>query len=104
MSKFWPLIKLLPIRTNFQFVKYARLFGSLSILLVIGSIFFTVYPADNTSFLFCLFFLGPRPEHRDRMLIILTENLDHVARRNKKKRFSHEEQFQIVRHSFVKQG
>ena len=47
MSKFWPLIKLLPIRTNFQFVKYARLFGSLSILLVIGSIFFTVYPADN---------------------------------------------------------
>ena len=47
MSKFWPLIKLLPIRTNFQFVKYARLFGSLSILLVIGSIFFTIYPADN---------------------------------------------------------
>ncbi len=47
MSKFWPLIKLLPIKTNFQFVKYAKLFGSLSILLVIGSIFFTIYPADN---------------------------------------------------------
>ena len=47
MSKFWPLIKLLPTRTNFKFVKYARLFGGLSVLLVIGSIFFTVWPADN---------------------------------------------------------
>jgi len=47
MSKFWPLIKLLPNRTNFQFVKHARLFGALSVLLVIGSIFFTIYPADN---------------------------------------------------------
>lgn len=47
MSKFWPLIKLLPNRTKFHFVKYARLFGALSVLLVIGSIFFTIYPADN---------------------------------------------------------
>ena len=47
MSRFWPLIKLLPIKTNFRFVKYAKLFGSLSILLVIASIFFTVWPADN---------------------------------------------------------
>lgn len=47
MSRFWPLIKLLPIKTNFRFVKYAKLFGSLSILLVIASVFFTVWPADN---------------------------------------------------------
>ena len=47
MSRFWPLIKLLPIKTNFRFVKYAKLFGSLSLLLVIASIFFTVWPADN---------------------------------------------------------
>ena len=47
MSKFWPLIKLLPTRTNFEFVKHARLFGSLSLILVISSIFFTIYPADN---------------------------------------------------------
>lgn len=47
MSKFWPLIKLLPIKTNFRFVKYAKLLGSLSLLLVIASIFFTVWPADN---------------------------------------------------------
>ncbi len=47
MSKFWPLIKLLPIKTNFRFVKYAKLFGSLSLLLCIGAIFFTIWPADN---------------------------------------------------------
>jgi hypothetical protein len=47
MSKFWPLIKLLPTRTNFEFVKHARLFGSLSLILVISSIFFIIYPADN---------------------------------------------------------
>jgi len=47
MSRFWPLIKLLPIKTNFRFVKYAKLFGSLSLLLVIASVFFTVWPADN---------------------------------------------------------
>ena len=47
MSRFWPLIKLLPIKTNFRFVKYAKLFGSLSLLLFIASIFFTVWPADN---------------------------------------------------------
>jgi len=47
MSRFWPLIKLLPIKTNFRFVRYARLFGSLSVLLVIASVFFTVWPADN---------------------------------------------------------
>ncbi|OGN44978.1 MAG: protein-export membrane protein SecF [Caulobacterales bacterium RIFCSPHIGHO2_01_FULL_70_19] len=47
MSRFWPLIKLLPIKTNFRFVRYAKLFGSLSVLLVIASVFFTVWPADN---------------------------------------------------------
>jgi preprotein translocase subunit SecF len=47
MSKFWPLIKLLPIKTNFRFVKYAKLFGSLSVLLVLVSVFFTIWPADN---------------------------------------------------------
>ena len=36
MSRFWPLIKLLPIKTNFRFVRYAKLFGSLSVLLVVA--------------------------------------------------------------------
>ncbi|WP_374514450.1 protein translocase subunit SecF [Brevundimonas sp.] len=47
MSRFWPLIKLLPIKTNFRFVRYAKLFGSLSVLLVVASVFFTIWPADN---------------------------------------------------------
>ena len=47
MSKFWPLIKLLPIKTNFRFVKYSRVFGALSVLAIIASVFFTVWPADN---------------------------------------------------------
>ncbi len=47
MSRFWPLIKLLPIKTNFRFVKYAKLFGSLSVLLCVVSVFFTIWPADN---------------------------------------------------------
>lgn len=47
MSKFWPLIKLLPVKTNLRFVRYARLLGALSILAVVASIFFTIWPADN---------------------------------------------------------
>jgi preprotein translocase subunit SecF/SecD/SecF fusion protein len=47
MSRFWPLIKLLPIKTNFRFVRYSKLFGSLSVLLVVASVFFTIWPADN---------------------------------------------------------
>jgi preprotein translocase SecF subunit len=41
----WPLIKILPTQTHFRFVALARLFGILSIVAVIASLFFTVYPA-----------------------------------------------------------
>lgn len=40
----WPLIKYLPAKTNFQFVKFARLAGIISILAVLASLFFTIYP------------------------------------------------------------
>lgn len=40
----WPLIKYLPEKTNLSFVKYAKPLGALSILAVIASLFFTVYP------------------------------------------------------------
>ena len=43
--KFWPLIKIIPIKTNFKFVRYAKPFGILSALLVVGSLFLTIYPA-----------------------------------------------------------
>jgi preprotein translocase SecF subunit len=40
----WPLIKLLPTKTNFQFVKYARAAGVLSVVLCVASIVACFYP------------------------------------------------------------
>ena len=40
----WPLIKVLPVRTHIKFVRWARLFSSLSVLAIIGSLFLTLYP------------------------------------------------------------
>src|SRR4051794_31461201 len=42
--KFWPLIKVLPVRTHFKFVRLAKYFAALSILAVIGSLAITLYP------------------------------------------------------------
>ncbi|HEX3364551.1 protein translocase subunit SecF [Phenylobacterium sp.] len=41
---FWPLIKVLPVRTHFRFVRLARVFATLSVLAIIGSLFLTLYP------------------------------------------------------------
>jgi preprotein translocase subunit SecF len=43
----WPLIKLLPAKTSFRFVKYARLLWPLTILLTIGSIVICFVPGLN---------------------------------------------------------
>ena len=43
----WPLIKLLPVKTNFHFVKYSRLFGVLSAVLCIASLIGCFYPGLN---------------------------------------------------------
>ncbi|GAA0635620.1 preprotein translocase SecF subunit [Brevundimonas lenta] len=40
----WPLIKLLPQTTNFHFVKYARIFGVISLILCAAAIFSTFKP------------------------------------------------------------
>lgn len=40
----WPLIKLLPQKTNFQFVRFSRLMGILSAALVVASIVGCFYP------------------------------------------------------------
>ncbi len=40
----WPLIKVLPVKTNFHFVRLARLFAALSVVLVIASLVGSVYP------------------------------------------------------------
>jgi preprotein translocase SecF subunit len=42
--KFWPLIKLLPAKTNLQFVRFAPIFGIVSVVAVIASIIMTVTP------------------------------------------------------------
>ena len=43
----WPLIKLLPQKTNFNFVRYARLMGVISVVLVVASLVATFYPGLN---------------------------------------------------------
>jgi preprotein translocase subunit SecF/SecD/SecF fusion protein len=42
--KYWPLIKVLPVRTHFKFVRLARYAAVLSILAVIGSLALSLYP------------------------------------------------------------
>jgi preprotein translocase subunit SecF len=42
--RFWPLVKVLPVKTNLHFVRWARLFSSLSVVAVVGSLFLTLYP------------------------------------------------------------
>ena len=48
--KYWPLVKVLPVRTHFKFVSLAKYFGALSILLVIGSLAVTLVPFKPTCF------------------------------------------------------
>lgn len=40
----WPLIKILPVKTNFRFVAFARVAAVLSILAAVGSLALTLYP------------------------------------------------------------
>jgi len=42
--KYWPLIKQLPQKTNFTFVKFAKLFATLSFIAVLSSLFLSAYP------------------------------------------------------------
>jgi preprotein translocase SecF subunit len=42
--KFWPLIKVLPVRTHFRFVRLSRYAAILSILAVIGSLALSLFP------------------------------------------------------------
>jgi preprotein translocase SecF subunit len=40
----WPLIKLLPQKTNFRYVRYARILGALSLLACVASLLLTLLP------------------------------------------------------------
>lgn len=44
MSSFWPLIKVLPVKTNFRFVDFAKIAGGLSILATIVSLALVLFP------------------------------------------------------------
>ena len=41
---FWPLIKTLPVKTNFRFVDFSKLAGAVSILLTIASLAVVLFP------------------------------------------------------------
>jgi len=43
----WPLIKIVPTRTNLKFVRFAKLFGALSAVLCVASIVSLFYPGMN---------------------------------------------------------
>ena len=43
----WPLIKLLPQKTNFKFVRHAKLMGGLAVLLCVASLIGCFYPGLN---------------------------------------------------------
>ena len=42
--KFWPLVKVLPVKTNLHFVRWARPFAALSVIAVLASLALTLYP------------------------------------------------------------
>ena len=44
MMSWWPLIKVVPIKTNLQFVSFAKFFGALSAVLCIASVIGVFYP------------------------------------------------------------
>ena len=46
MSKYWPLIKVLPIKTNFRFVAFSRLAAIVSAVAVVVSLGFTLFPFE----------------------------------------------------------
>src|SRR6478672_13705155 len=47
---FWPLIKVLPVRTHIRFVRLAKFFAPLSLLAVIGALAITLYPFQPPCF------------------------------------------------------
>ncbi|MFZ5670638.1 MAG: protein translocase subunit SecF [Pseudomonadota bacterium] len=46
MSRFWPLIKILPAKTNFRFVDFALYAGILSVVAALGSLVLVLFPFE----------------------------------------------------------
>lgn len=43
-SRWWPFIKLLPSKTNFRFMRYAKIYGAVSLVATIAAVVLTLYP------------------------------------------------------------
>ena len=43
-NRWWPLIKLLPVKTNFRFMRYAKAYAAVSLIATLASIFLTLSP------------------------------------------------------------
>jgi preprotein translocase subunit SecF len=48
--KFWPLVKILPVKTDLHFVRWSRPFAVLSIIAVLGSLALSLYPPTPPCF------------------------------------------------------
>jgi len=43
-SRWWPLIKLLPVKTNFRFMRFAKVYAGISLLATLAAVILTLYP------------------------------------------------------------
>jgi preprotein translocase subunit SecF len=43
-SRWWPLIKLLPVKTNFRFMRYAKVYAAVSLAATLAAVALTVFP------------------------------------------------------------
>lgn len=43
-SRWWPLIKLLPVKTNFRFMRYAKAYAAISLIATLAAAALTVFP------------------------------------------------------------
>ncbi|MBL8772151.1 MAG: protein translocase subunit SecF [Phenylobacterium sp.] len=45
-STWWPLIKLLPVKTNFRFMRFAKVYAGVSLVATIAAVFLTLFPFE----------------------------------------------------------
>jgi preprotein translocase subunit SecF len=43
-SRWWPFIKLLPVKTNFRFMRFAKAYAAFSLIATLAAVFLTLYP------------------------------------------------------------
>lgn len=43
-SRWWPLIQLLPVKTNLRFMRFAKVYAAVSLVATLAAVFLTLYP------------------------------------------------------------